>query len=156
MVAAFSAGDCTIASQADPVRFSGLPNAYVSFNNIQGLQFAFFRAPGFDPAMLNVCFTNSQPIAIGQYLTSIELFANATAFTGPIDVVDGENDLPNCNGNCLLPDNLAAAVKGQFFPFASNGSSSYIAPGSGHFLNYHYAAELAYAHIHEFIKKNGL
>jgi hypothetical protein len=55
----------------------------------------------------------------------------------------------------LLPYNLAAAVKDQFYPAASNGSDWYLAPDSGHFLNYHYAAPGAYEHIQDFVKKNG-
>jgi pimeloyl-ACP methyl ester carboxylesterase len=155
MPAGFAAGDLTIASQAEPLRFANLSNGYVTSNSIQGTQFAFFRAPGFDPALLNLCEATKQTITIGEYLTTTSLFAIATNFTGPIDVVNGENDLLNCDGNCLLPHNLAAALKGELYPAASNGSSYYLGPGSGHFLNYHYAAPIAYEHIHDFIKQNG-
>jgi pimeloyl-ACP methyl ester carboxylesterase len=155
MLVGFSAGDLTIASQAVPLRFASLPNGYVTSNSIQGTQFAFFRAPGYDPAMLNLLEATKGTISIGEYLTTTSLFAVAANFTGPIDVVNGENDLLNCDGNCYLPHNLAAALKGELFPAASNSSSWYIGPGSGHFLNYHYAAPGAYEHIQNFIKTNG-
>ena len=46
-------------------------------------------------------------------------FPVSTDFTGLIDVVNGENGLPNCHGNCLLPYILAAAVKDELYPAAS-------------------------------------
>ncbi|KAE9382120.1 catalytic protein [Stipitochalara longipes BDJ] len=154
MVAGFSSFDLTIASQAQPLRFSGLSNGYLTGKAIEGTQFAFFRAPGFDPAMLNLLEAAKQTISIGEYLTTTA-FPISKNFTGPIDVVTGENDLLNCDGNCYLPYNVVAAVKEAYYPAASNGSSWYIAPDSGHFLNYHYSATGAYEHIHNFIKKNG-
>lgn len=91
---------------------------------------------------------------MGEFLTSDSLELVSANFTGPIDVVDGENDLAFCQGICLLPHNRAAAVKDALYPAASNGSSYYIAPGAGHGLNLHYAAPMAYEHIQNFIKKN--
>jgi pimeloyl-ACP methyl ester carboxylesterase len=155
MPVAFAAADLTIASQAAPARFADLSNGYMSAANVQGLQYAFFRAAGSDPALLNLLETTKQTVSIGEYLTISSLFTVASNFTGPVDVVIAEHDLPSCDGNCYLPHNLAAAVKGELFPAASNASSWFIAPGAGHFLNYHYAAPAAYEHIQNFIRQNG-
>lgn len=106
--------------------------------------------------MLDLVESNKQTLTLGEYITGGSVFLAAPKFTGPVDVVNGINDLPNCFGNCLLPVNLAAALRGKFYPAGSNGSSWYLGQGSGHFLNYHYAAPGAYDHIQSFIKKNGL
>ena len=155
MPPAFAAADLTIASQAVPLRFANLPNGYLTSGTIIGAQFFFFRAPYFDPALLNLCEDTKQPLTLGEYLANGSFFTVATNFTGPVDVVNGEHDLPNCDGNCYLPHNLAEAAIPAFYPNAAKGSSYFIAPGSGHFLNYHYVAGAAYEHIHEFIKNNG-
>jgi pimeloyl-ACP methyl ester carboxylesterase len=156
-VAIFSSGlDLTIASQNSPLRFADLSNGYLIANSIESNQFAFFRAPGFDQALLNTAEATKQTFSVGEILTQGSIDMRSTKFTGPIDVVDGENDLPFCQGNCLLPENQAAAVKDILYPAASNGSDYYIAEGAGHGLNLHYAAPKAYEHIQNFIMKNGL
>lgn len=152
----FAGLDLTIASQNQPLRFPDLPNGYLISNSIEANQFAFFRAPNFDPALLNIAEATKQTFTVGEFLTTALIEMVSTNFTGPIDVVDGENDFPFCQGNCLLPHNQAAAVKAALYPAASSGSDYYIAPGAGHGLNLHYAASMAYEHIQNFIKKNGL
>lgn len=151
---AFASLDLKIASQAQPLRFSDLPSGYLTATSIEGIQFFFFREPQFDPALLYLADATKQGITVGEFL-AIGASKVSANFTGPIDVVNGEYDLPNCAGNCLLPYNKPAAVKDAFYPAASNGSSWYIAPQTGHGLNFHYTATAAYEHIHDFIKKNG-
>ena len=151
---AFAGLDLTPAAQNQPYRFSGLSNGYLTTTGIQGTEFFFFRAGQFDPALLDLTETTKQTLSLGELFT----IANPSVspnFTGPVDIVCGENDLPNCHGNCLAPYNkLTAAISGMF-PAAGNGSDWYIAPGTGHAVNYHYTAAGAYEHIHDFIRKNG-
>jgi hypothetical protein len=93
-----------------------------------------------------------QTLTVGEFLSVATLTGAgiSTNFTGPIDVVNGEYDLPNCGGNCLVRSNKAAAVKAVLYPAASDeGSSWFIGNGSG------YAAPSAYKHIQNFIKTNG-
>ena len=155
MLPAFSAADLTIASQAVPLRFADLPNGYLTSNNIIGAQFFFFRAPYFDPALLDLVESTKQSVTLGEYFATGSFFQIAANFTGPVDFVIGEHDLPNCNSNCYLPNNLAEAAIPVFYPNATKGSSSFIAPGAGHFWNYHYSATAAFEHIHDFIRSNG-
>ncbi|RMZ88865.1 hypothetical protein DV736_g3904, partial [Chaetothyriales sp. CBS 134916] len=152
---AFAGLGLSIAAQNQPHRFAGLPNGYFTANAIESNQFFFFRAPGFDPALLELSEANKQLISMGEFL-GVSATLEPTQFTGPIDVVNGANDLPNCHGNCLLPYNLAASVKDMYYPMASNSSSWYLAPVAGHGLNLHYSASEAYEHILDFIRKNGL
>jgi pimeloyl-ACP methyl ester carboxylesterase len=146
--------DLTIAAQNQPVRFSQLPGSYLTSNFIGGTQYYFFRAPGFDPAMLRFAEATKQTVTFAELFTSAATVSSN--FTGPINVVNGEYDLPNCHGNCLVPYNKAAAAKKMYYPAASNGSRWYLSSESGHGLNFHYSASAAYAHIHNFIKANGL
>jgi pimeloyl-ACP methyl ester carboxylesterase len=155
MPIAFAGGDLISASEADPLRFANLPAGYVSSATIRGTEFAFFRAPYFDPAILNLAERTKGPISFGEYLTTNTLQGVAANFTGPIDVVCGEHDLPGCQGNCYLPHNWISALKDELYPNASNGSDWYIQPGAGHFFNYHYGTDKSWAHIQNFIARNG-
>ncbi|EME38836.1 hypothetical protein DOTSEDRAFT_92135 [Dothistroma septosporum NZE10] len=143
----------SIASQSQPTRFVGLSNGYVTSASVASLQGFFFRAPGFDPALLNLAENTKQTTSLGEQL----LFGKprpAANFTGPIDVVNGLNDLPNCFGNCLYPENLAAGVKDALFP-ATRNVSFYLASDTGHGMNFHYSATDAYKHIHDNLAANG-
>lgn len=144
-----------IASQALPDRFSGLLNGYYVAGTIEGLQYGFFRAPNFDRKMLELAYSTIQTQTVGEMLAFGEIKPSAN-FTGPIFAIIGENDIPNCLGNCYIPEDKAAAVKGFLYPAASNDSDHYIVPGLGHGINYHYGAEEAYGRIHKFLKENGL
>jgi len=96
-----------------------------------------------------------QTFTIGELFTNSMFMGKAGEFRGPIDVVDGENDLPFCRSNCLVPQNKAAAVKGALYPNAKNSSTSFVAKGAGHGLNLHYVAGDAYRQIFNFLKENG-
>lgn len=147
--------DLQIASQNNPAKYFGLPNAYLIANNIIGTQFAFYHAQGFPYYNLLQGVAQSDTVTFGELLTMSSVMMTAKQFTGPIDVVDGENDLPFCQGNCNLPTNQAAAVKAALYPAASAGSQYYLAAGAGHGLNTHYSAKAAYTQIMSFVKANG-
>jgi pimeloyl-ACP methyl ester carboxylesterase len=151
---AFATTDLVIASGAVPERFAHLSNGYLTANSIVGNQAFFFRAPGFDPDLLNLSESKKDTIAIGEFLTA-SLLPVAENFTGLVDIVNGENDLPNCHGNCLVPYNKQTAAIEKIFPNAGSGSDWYVGPGAGHGLNLHYAAKGAFEHIQSFVKKNG-
>lgn len=153
----FAGLDLSIASQNSPLRFSTLPNGYMVSNSISNNQFGFLRLPNFDPLILNKAEATKQTLSIGELFSIAAVAPTAPlSYTGPIDVVDGQNDLPFCQANCLLPVNQAAAVKPALYPHASNSSQSYIVPGNGHGINLHYNAPLAYQQIQNFVKANGL
>ncbi|CZR54593.1 uncharacterized protein PAC_04477 [Phialocephala subalpina] len=151
----FSSLDLVIARENVPYRFPTLNNGYLISESINGNQFAFFRAQNYLPAILVAAETAKQTFTIGELFTNSMFQSVAKEFTGPIDVVDGENDLPFCQSNCLVPENKAAAVKGALYPNAKASSAVYVAPGAGHGLNLHYVAGEAYRHIFQFLKSNG-
>jgi pimeloyl-ACP methyl ester carboxylesterase len=151
----FSALNLAIARENQPSRFPLLSNGYLISNTIAGNQFAFFRAPYFDPAVLTAAEAAKQTFTIGELFTNGQFVAPAPQFKGPVDVVDGEFDLPFCQSNCLVPSNKAEAVLGALYPNAGKGSTSYIGSGAGHGLNLHYVANEVYQHIFGFIAGNG-
>lgn len=60
-------------------------------------QFDFFRFPGFDPAVLAAADAAKQTVTFGELFTLGGVPSTAPAFTGPVDIVDGDNDLPFCS-----------------------------------------------------------
>ena len=155
MPISFAALDLTIASQVEPSRFSALSNGYLTAASIEGNQFFFLRTPGVDPALLYFAESTKQTVSLGEFFTTSSVPGTSKDFKGPVYVVNGENDMPNCLGNCYLPENLAAGVITKLYPSASNGSNWYLAPQTGHGLNFHYSATTAYEHILDFLKTNG-
>lgn len=98
---------------------------------------------------------SKEPFTFPEMITSPYVVKPATSFTGPVDVVDGQYDFIFCGGNCNLPTDQAALVIKELYPVASNGSQSYIIPGTGHGVNLHYTAPQAYQQIFDFARSNG-
>jgi hypothetical protein len=84
------------------------------------------------------------------------VLAPALALKGPIDVVNGENDVPFCRDDCLTNKDRSQKVRKTLFPAAGAGSDSYILKGAGNALNLASNAEGAYNQIYAFLKLNGL
>lgn len=152
----FGGLNLAIANQNQPGRYYDLPNGYTVSDSIISNQFGFLRYPGFEYAALQVAEATKGTFTIGELFTNSQIMSPAMNFTGPIDVVDGEFDLPFCESNCLVPTNKAAAVKGALYPNASKGSQYYIAEGAGHGINVQNVAPQAYSHIFSFLAANGL
>ena len=93
---------------------------------------------------------------IGELLTLGSFVAPSPNFTGPVDVVLGENDLVFCGGDCSSPTDQSAAVQPLFYPNAAAGSRHFLAPGAGHVINAHFSAKASWDHQFEFLKVNGL
>ncbi|CZT50457.1 uncharacterized protein RSE6_11442 [Rhynchosporium secalis] len=151
----FAGLDLTIARETSFLRFPLLNNGYVVSNNIAGNQFAFFRLPNFDPAVLVASEATKQTFTIGELFTNSEFVSPAEEFTGAVLVVNGENDLPFCQSNCLVPENKSQNTLESLYPSRKESSGVYIAKGVGHGLNLHYGAGDAYKAIFEFLKKEG-
>lgn len=94
--------------------------------------------------------------AIGELLTLGAVVAPSPRFTGPVDVVVGQNDLIFCGGDCRVPTDQSAAVQPVFYPNAALGSAHFIVPGTGHSINAHYGARASWNHQLKFLKSNEL
>jgi len=146
-----------IASQNQPIRFAALNNGYLVSSTVISNQIGFFRAPGFDPTILNLAEATKATVTLGELFTTGAVTTVASNYTRPIAVVNGAEDLPFCLGNCTYPTNLAAAVKLALYPNVPEGSfTAYLANTTGHGLNLHYSAVAAYTYIQDFLKQQEL
>jgi pimeloyl-ACP methyl ester carboxylesterase len=152
----FSGLNLAIAGHNDPTRFDNLSNGFLVPSTIISIQFGFFRTPNFDPLVLAAAETAKQTFTFGELFTKSQLAVSAPNYTGPVIIVDGENDLDKCDGNCLIPPDLLATTLATQFSVAKSSSTSYVAPTTGHGLNLHYTAKPAYAEILKFISAEGL
>jgi len=149
-MAIFSQGlNLAIAAQNAPYRFSGLSNGYLVSSSAISNQIAFLHAQDFDPAILNLAEATKGTVTFGELFTTNAVVATASNYTGNIAVVNGDNDLPFCTGNCSYPVNLAEEAL-KLYPQAKN-KGTYLAPLTGHGVNLHYSAVAAYHYIQDFI-----
>lgn len=151
-----SALNLAIATQNQPYRFGDLSNGYLVAATDISTQIGFFRAPGFDPAILALADATKGTVTIGELLTQMAATAVAANFTGPVAVVNGAEDLPFCFGNCSYPADKAAMIKRMLYPAASNLSTTYLVPVMGHGVNLHYSATEAFEFIQDFVNSVGL
>ncbi len=98
---------------------------------------------------------NKQTQTFGELLTLGTIIAPSTLFTGPVDVVLGENDLVFCGGDCTKPQDQSAMVAPVFYP-AAKISQHYIVPGAGHVIFAHYSVQKAFDQMTAFLQANGL
>ncbi|KAL8836469.1 MAG: hypothetical protein Q9170_002902 [Blastenia crenularia] len=135
-----------IANTDPSGRFKGLADGYhVSGPLPQTAQFAFYRYPGFDPKIFSLQTSRKQTLALGESYTLPLVYSPATAYTGPVAIINGENDFFYCGGNCSYPVDQAAAAIPAYFPNANKAkSTSYLVPGTGHNVNAHLNAARAF------------
>ncbi|MCJ1245729.1 hypothetical protein MMC30_002933 [Trapelia coarctata] len=146
-----------IANTDPSGRFAGLANGYFTPAPVpQAIQFAFYRYPHFVQSIFNSNLKTYQTNALGETFTLASAYVPSAAFTGPVDVVDGQNDFFYCGGDCTFPTNQAAVVQPVFYPAASAGSQSYLVPDAGHNINAHFAAPQAFAQMLAFLKTNAI
>lgn len=144
-----------IASQNAPYRFSSpnITNGYLVSSSAISNQIGFFRAPGFDPAVLNLAEATKGTVTLGELLTTTAVVKPAMNYTNPVAIVNGNNDLPFCFGNCSYPTNKAQAALDMLYS-GNNRTGTFLAPTTGHGVNLHYSAVSAYHYIQDFIGKN--
>lgn len=146
-----------VNANTDPSpRLRDLPAGYLTQQSAVGIQFAFYRYPNFDQNAFEQQVANKQTNTLGVLLTLGGLVAPSAQFTGPVDVVNGENDLVFCGGNCLYPTDQNKAVLAVFYPSASGGSQTYIAAGAGHSIAAHKSGPDSFAHMVSFLQANSL
>jgi pimeloyl-ACP methyl ester carboxylesterase len=136
-----------------------LPNGYIISSDIEANKYLFFKPHYYDPVILILAENTKQPVTLGEILTlgSLPL---TNAFTGPVLVITGSNDLPYCGGDCLATGGAVASIPAQVqknFPNVAAGNfTAYIQPNTGHGINAHYNASGAYDVINGFLNGKGL
>lgn len=146
-----------LANENQPARFSKLNNGFLVSSTAISNQIGFFKAPGFDPTILEQAEATKGTVTFGELNSLGGLGGLASNYTRPVAVINGVNDLPFCGGNCTYPSDQAKKVQPKYYPnVADEDFGSYLAPIAGHGLNFHYSAAGAYEYIQKFLVDRGL
>lgn len=146
-----SALNLEVAATVSGGRFKGRQDGYLVPSTQYGVQYAFFRAPDFEDEILIEAFATIETTTIGEQFTMSAVGTPATNFSGPVLLVDGENDLFFCDGNCNYPTNIPAESLLALFPMANQRkSTTFILAGSGHGVNLATNAVQAFDRIQDF------
>ncbi|GAB1744098.1 hypothetical protein NU219Hw_g1129t1 [Hortaea werneckii] len=156
-IAPFISGlNLAIAKENSPFRFPFLSTGYLISSNIISQQTGFFRAPGFDPRILQRAENTKQTFTVGELFTLAQAITPATAYTNPVAVVNGDADLPFCFGDCAQ-GNKAQVVRPALYPaLPETKFGTYLGSQAGHGLNFHYSAKEAFDFIMDFLSQQGL
>jgi hypothetical protein len=154
--ATWAAFNPTIASQDSAARFGSLPNGYQIINSQVGDQIAFYRYPNYLPSVFTSLDSKKQTFSLGDFFTLTGPVAPATLFTGPVNVVNGQNDFIFCSSDCEFPSEHGKVALDSLFPAAASSSVSFVIPGTGHAINAHTTASQTYSQMLGFLKGNEL
>ncbi|MCJ1240778.1 hypothetical protein MMC14_008782 [Varicellaria rhodocarpa] len=168
-----TASTATQIANTDPSgSFNDLANGYfVPVPVSQTDQFAFYRYPfnspqskfyiesslALHPSNLAAVFNsqlNIQTISLGEISTLIYIYTPSPGFTGPVDIVDEQNDFSIAVGIVHTPQ--TSRVQPAFYSTASKGSQSYLVPNYGHSIKAHYFAPMAFNSMIWFLKTNNI
>ncbi|KAF2153096.1 alpha/beta-hydrolase [Myriangium duriaei CBS 260.36] len=150
-------GNFQIARENNPYRFSNLSTGFLVGGSAIATQINFARAPNFDPAVLALAYATGGTVTFGELFTVTAGATPAKTYSNPVAVVNGDNDLPFCTGNCSYPTNLAQAVFPALYPSVpASKTGTYLAPLTGHGLNLHFTAPAAFDYIFSFLKAQGV
>ncbi len=128
----------------DP-RFAGqsIPDGYLTSQ--PGNREIFYHAPFFDSLVLALDEQTKETVTTAELDTALPALGFSSAIHAPVLVAVGNFDLAFCNEpSCTGSGSFANEP--SFYP-ADACAETVIIPGSGHDLNLHYQAQLAYAAI---------
>ncbi|KAI9869917.1 MAG: hypothetical protein M1830_004924 [Pleopsidium flavum] len=144
---------------SDLPHMQDLPTGYITWVDAGSNQYAFLLPEYFDPEILLFSESHKFPYTLGELLTIGGAPKMAPMFTGPVQVITGNEDAIYCGGDCMMTGDPAlasipAAVK-MAFPAAS-AFEAYIQPNTGHAINLHYNSTAAYNVMLQFLNNHGL
>lgn len=146
-----------LANENQPARFSSLNNGFLVSSTAISLQIGFFKAPNFDPKVLYKAEATKGTVTFGELNSLSGVGGPAKDYNKPVAVVNGANDHPFCAGNCTYPVDLSAAVQPKLYPKLDDGNfGTYLAPVTGHGLNFHYSANEAFEYVQKFLEEHEL
>ncbi|KAE8209762.1 hypothetical protein CF327_g6286 [Tilletia walkeri] len=138
-------GVYTQAGIVFPDRFANISKHWLVTGTEYADQINFSYPPSVTPNATTYVRGTAAPVTQGAFFSIGALGAPAQNYTGPVQVVLGEKDFifafnnPYANGT----DFATTAIE-QLFPNAAEGSEGSIIPATGHGINYHSTAYLAY------------
>jgi pimeloyl-ACP methyl ester carboxylesterase len=125
----------------DP-HFAGrsIPDGYLT--SLPGQRGVFYHAPSFDPLVVAIDDQTKETVTVAELNTAVPALALSTAIHAPVLVVVGDFDAAFCTApSCSASGSLASEP--SFYP-ADACAEAVAIPGSGHDLNLHFQAPLAY------------
>jgi pimeloyl-ACP methyl ester carboxylesterase len=128
----------------DP-HFAGrnIPDDY--FTTIPGTRSIFYNAPDYDPRVLAVDEQTKETVTLAELNTGVPALSFSTGIHVPVLVVVGDDDAAFCAPpSCSASGSLKSEP--GFYP-ADACAEAVAIPGSGHVLNLHYTAPLAYVTV---------
>ncbi|KAK8064623.1 hypothetical protein PG994_007261 [Apiospora phragmitis] len=142
-----------IATTVSPAKYMGLDSGYLAPADIYGLTVFFFNPVDFDPEALWYSQYIAQPLAAIELLPAVAGSPGATNFTGPVMILTGEVDLPNCGGNCNggILEHPTREIFSKAKPFKTA-----VHPNSGHGINFNPNATGAFGVMMDFLAESGL
>ncbi|KAI1379760.1 Alpha/beta hydrolase family-domain-containing protein [Hypoxylon crocopeplum] len=121
------------APDHDPVRFGQFSSGYIVLTSENTLQKVYFTQDTLEPELLTYTEEVKQPEAVALYASNQQISANpGPAFGGPVQLIAGEFDYVNCNGDCRGTYSEKDIMK-YVFQGASN-VTVYLQPDTGHAL----------------------
>ena len=135
-----------------------LPNGYLTWTDLTSNIFAFLYPEYFDLGLAVFAEQTKQPVTLGEIFTLANGAPKMSPFTGPVQVVTGQNDNIYCGGDCLATGGVGASIPAAVsanFPDAS-AFEAYIQPNTGHGINFHYNSTGAYGVIQNWLLSNNL
>ena len=102
--------------------------------------------------VLELQYSQKETNTFGELLTLGGIATPAPGFTGPIDILLGQNDFVFCGGDCTYPTDQAAAVRPAIYPASATTSQSFLVPNTGHNINAHYSANVAFTQMLNFLE----
>ncbi|HSU81804.1 MAG TPA: alpha/beta hydrolase, partial [Thermoanaerobaculia bacterium] len=128
----------------DP-HFAGrdIPDGYLT--SLPGLRTIFYQAPFFDPLVVAIDDQTKETVTTAELATAVPALALSASIHVPVLVVVGDFDAAFCTApSCTASGSLASEP--GFYP-ADACAEAVAIPDTGHDLNLHYTAPLAYTTI---------
>jgi len=147
----------TISNVAYPDRFGGHANDYVITPATSNDQLGFFHYPNYSSSALPQFSAVKGEYTLGQQNTIGSTIALSRAgFSKPVFVITGNNDAPFCASNCSVTslggNNTQVNTVRPLYPNVSDSNFGvYVLPDTGHGINFHTTALLAYQQILNFV-----
>ena len=106
--------------------------------------------------VMDLAFDIRQTNTLGELLSLGSAFTPSMEYSGPVGVMNGENDFVFYGGDCSHPSNQAQPVIDIFYPAANKaGSKTYLQPGAGHHMALHLNAKDGFNQMMHFFQENG-
>lgn len=139
-----------IANFQSRFKFGSYDVGYISIADLSSNILSFFKAPMYEEDVAQFTFNNKQPFAMSEVvnLSPTQFNYDATAFKGPVLVINGEFDHIVCDGYC--PGLLNASFGNKF-----SNLETHMQPLAGHSLNFATNTTGFFGVIDSFLARNG-